>query len=232
MDRAWLCGGCARVEARGRRGVARPVGPGRKGQTVGRRVWGGPEDDPGVPGPRPLPAAYPRSRYSVPARYVGESVVIRELLASYEILHQGTVITAPSLHRMRPRGGPRPEHLSSDRRGERREGSHMTTPQLEHLSTQYQRLRLHRVDAELTTLFKHAARKDMSYADFLGCPARPGAAGLSRRNTRRCEFLIGAVPKPKFIKELSERTLHRRRRERTAPRPARGQQDARTWQLR
>ena len=32
------------------------------------------------------------SRYSVPARYVGESVVIRELLGSYEILHQGTVI--------------------------------------------------------------------------------------------------------------------------------------------
>ena len=33
------------------------------------------------------------SGYSVPARYVGESVVIRELLGSYEILHEGTVIT-------------------------------------------------------------------------------------------------------------------------------------------
>jgi transposase len=32
------------------------------------------------------------SRYSVPARFVGERVVIRELLGSYEILHQGTVI--------------------------------------------------------------------------------------------------------------------------------------------
>ena len=32
------------------------------------------------------------SRYSVSARYVGESVVIRELMGSYEILHQGTVI--------------------------------------------------------------------------------------------------------------------------------------------
>ena len=32
------------------------------------------------------------SRYSVPAGYVGESVVIRELLGSYEILHAGTVI--------------------------------------------------------------------------------------------------------------------------------------------
>jgi transposase len=32
------------------------------------------------------------SRYSVPARYVGESVVIRELLGAYEILHQGQVI--------------------------------------------------------------------------------------------------------------------------------------------
>jgi hypothetical protein len=32
------------------------------------------------------------SRYSVPARFVGESVVVRELLGSFEILHQGTVI--------------------------------------------------------------------------------------------------------------------------------------------
>jgi transposase len=32
------------------------------------------------------------SRYSVPAAYAGASVVIRELLGTYEILHQGTVI--------------------------------------------------------------------------------------------------------------------------------------------
>jgi transposase len=32
------------------------------------------------------------SRYSVPVQYVGETVTIRELLGSYEILHQGTVI--------------------------------------------------------------------------------------------------------------------------------------------
>jgi transposase len=32
------------------------------------------------------------SRYSVPVRFVGESVVIRELMGSYEILHEGTVI--------------------------------------------------------------------------------------------------------------------------------------------
>jgi transposase len=32
------------------------------------------------------------SRYSVPVRYVGETVVVRELLGSYEILHQGSVI--------------------------------------------------------------------------------------------------------------------------------------------
>lgn len=32
------------------------------------------------------------SRYSVPVQYVGATVVIRELLGSYEILHQGTVI--------------------------------------------------------------------------------------------------------------------------------------------
>ena len=33
------------------------------------------------------------SRYSVPGRYAGEAVVVRELLGSYEILHQGAVIT-------------------------------------------------------------------------------------------------------------------------------------------
>lgn len=32
------------------------------------------------------------SRYSVPVQFVGESVVIRELMGSYEIVHQGTVI--------------------------------------------------------------------------------------------------------------------------------------------
>ncbi|MGI8497331.1 MAG: Mu transposase domain-containing protein [Gemmatimonadaceae bacterium] len=32
------------------------------------------------------------SRYSVPARYVGATVTVRELLGSYEILHEGTVI--------------------------------------------------------------------------------------------------------------------------------------------
>lgn len=32
------------------------------------------------------------SRYSVPTRYAGASVVIRELLGSYEIVHEGTVI--------------------------------------------------------------------------------------------------------------------------------------------
>jgi hypothetical protein len=32
------------------------------------------------------------SRYSVPVQYVGTTVTIRELLGSYEILHQGTVI--------------------------------------------------------------------------------------------------------------------------------------------
>lgn len=60
------------------------------------------------------------SRYSVPARYVGESVVVRELLGSYEILHQGTVIArhrSEGRHQvimepahyaglLRPRGGP------------------------------------------------------------------------------------------------------------------------------
>jgi DNA replication protein DnaC len=43
----------------------------------------------------------------------------------------------------------------------------MTTPQLERLSAHCQRLRLHRIEAELPTLLDQAATKDVSYADFL-----------------------------------------------------------------
>jgi DNA replication protein DnaC len=43
----------------------------------------------------------------------------------------------------------------------------MSTPQLERLSAHCQRLRLQRVDAELSTLLEQAAKKDVSYADFL-----------------------------------------------------------------
>ena len=43
----------------------------------------------------------------------------------------------------------------------------MTTPQLEPLSAHGQRLRLHRVDAELSTLLEQAAKRDLAYADFL-----------------------------------------------------------------
>jgi DNA replication protein DnaC len=43
----------------------------------------------------------------------------------------------------------------------------MTTPQLERLSTHCQRLRLHRVAAELSAVLEQAAKKDVSYADFL-----------------------------------------------------------------
>ena len=32
------------------------------------------------------------SRYSIPVQYVGETVTVRELLESYDILHAGTVI--------------------------------------------------------------------------------------------------------------------------------------------
>ena len=44
--------------------------------------------------------------------------------------------------------------------------SHLT-PQLERLSTHCQRLRLHRVAAELSAVLEQAAKKDVSYADFL-----------------------------------------------------------------
>jgi DNA replication protein DnaC len=43
----------------------------------------------------------------------------------------------------------------------------MTTPQLDRLATQCDRLRLHRVQAELSTLLEQAAKQEVSYADFL-----------------------------------------------------------------
>lgn len=43
----------------------------------------------------------------------------------------------------------------------------MTTPQLDRLATHCQRLRLHRVEAELATLLEQAAKRETSYADFL-----------------------------------------------------------------
>ena len=43
----------------------------------------------------------------------------------------------------------------------------MTTPQLERLAAHCQRLRLYRVEAELATLLEQAAKKDVSYSDFL-----------------------------------------------------------------
>ena len=43
----------------------------------------------------------------------------------------------------------------------------MTTPQLERLTAHCERLRLHRVAADLTTLLEQAAKRELSYADFL-----------------------------------------------------------------
>ena len=43
----------------------------------------------------------------------------------------------------------------------------MTTPQLERLTAHCQRLRLHRVGPELATLLEQAAKREVSYADFL-----------------------------------------------------------------
>lgn len=43
----------------------------------------------------------------------------------------------------------------------------MTTPQLERLAAHCQRLRLHRVEAELSTLLEQAAKRERSYSDFL-----------------------------------------------------------------
>jgi len=43
----------------------------------------------------------------------------------------------------------------------------MSTPQLQRLHTQCQRLRLYRIEAELTTLLEQAAKREVAYADFL-----------------------------------------------------------------
>jgi DNA replication protein DnaC len=43
----------------------------------------------------------------------------------------------------------------------------MTTPQLERLAEHCQRLRLYRVETELTTLLEQAAKRELSYSDFL-----------------------------------------------------------------
>jgi len=43
----------------------------------------------------------------------------------------------------------------------------MTTPQLDRLTQHCQRLRLHRVEAELATLLEQAAKRDLAYSDFL-----------------------------------------------------------------
>ncbi|MGH7549082.1 MAG: ATP-binding protein, partial [Gemmatimonadales bacterium] len=43
----------------------------------------------------------------------------------------------------------------------------MTTPQLERLTEYCQRLRLYRVEAELSTLLDQAAKRDLAYSDFL-----------------------------------------------------------------
>ena len=43
----------------------------------------------------------------------------------------------------------------------------MSTPQLQRLHEHCHRLRLYRVEAELTTLLEQAAKRDLGYADFL-----------------------------------------------------------------
>lgn len=43
----------------------------------------------------------------------------------------------------------------------------MSNPQIERLRTQCNRLRLHKLEAEISSLLEQAAKKDMSYCDFL-----------------------------------------------------------------
>jgi DNA replication protein DnaC len=88
----------------------------------------------------------------------------------------------------------------------------MSTPQLERLHAHCHRLRLYRVEAELTTLLEQAAKREVAYADFLDevlglevrakaekhlamrtamarfpstRPSRPSTSNSSRRSTRR-----------------------------------------------
>ena len=43
----------------------------------------------------------------------------------------------------------------------------MSTPQLQRLHAHCHRLRLYRIEAELTTLLEQAAKRELGYADFL-----------------------------------------------------------------
>jgi DNA replication protein DnaC len=94
----------------------------------------------------------------------------------------------------------------------------MTTPQLERLTAHCERLRLHRVAADLTTMLDQAAKRELSYADFLDeVLGREVAAKQDRHRAMRVvmarfpfrktleSFDWAAVPsvEPRVIKELA-----------------------------
>ena len=94
----------------------------------------------------------------------------------------------------------------------------MTTPQLERLTMYCERLRLHRVAADLTTLLEQAAKRELSYADFLEeTLGREVAAKQDRHRAMRVVmarfpyrktlegFDWAAVPsvEPRLIRELA-----------------------------
>lgn len=114
----------------------------------------------------------------------------------------------------------------------------MSTPQLERLGTHCQRLRLHRVEAELSTLLEQAAKKDVSYADFLDdvLALELEAKQAKHRSMRVVMALsvpedagelrveVPAVDRAQGDQGAGDRPLHRDERECAAPgAPGRGQ---------
>ena len=137
-------------------------------------------------------------RYSVPVRYVGQTVDVRETATHYVIVAgdsciaqhakagRHAVVMEPAHYRGLLRAGTAPpseapqwdpayqalgavevrdlgiyDALAADRRGP------MSTPLFDRLRSHCQRLRLHRLEAELPTLLEQAAKREVPYSDFL-----------------------------------------------------------------
>src|SRR5207247_3890900 len=76
----------------------------------------------------------------------------------------GSAAVGPHLSPARRSPGPRSRRLRGGGRGRR---CGMSTPQLQRLHGYCHRLRLYRVEAELTTLLEQAAKRDLGYTNFL-----------------------------------------------------------------
>ena len=75
----------------------------------------------------------------------------------------------------------------------------MSTPQLERMHEHSHRLRLYQIEHELTARLEQAAKKEISYADFLD-----DLLTLERENPKASPdaYRDGPVPVPKDYREL------------------------------